>query len=248
MRHLLISLAVIAVAGALAFPAAAQVDERRWEVRTSDGRIVGLTDDYSLAAPYGDGTVFVLDSIIRAANPPGLTGAIYQGATWDGTNYSYTPPAGAVLPIDPTTDIGSVQAACDDMLDTFEAAFDYIQDNRIAWQNEARKKAVTGMHWMIVNAARVALNSTRTHATRAKFCDESASWPTGLSGDVVQFVDAMGDDTVTTPTKDWSWVNPTTNARNDVADAAQGFNAATDVETAPGSDKLIGRQWVRDIP
>ena len=195
-----------------------------------------------------DGTSAVLDETIRMADPPGPDGPIYQGGTWDGTTYAYTPPAGATVHIDPTTDIGGVQTACADMLDTFEAALNYISDNRLAWQHEARAKARDGIHWQIVNSARVALNATRTHARRQKFCEVSASWPTGLSGDVVQYVDAMAADDVNTPSKDWSWVNPTTAARNDVGGAANGFGSATDVENAPGSDKLIGRGWIRDIP
>ena len=242
MRKLLIL--PIALAVFIAVAGDAEADHRRWFVDDASGVIVAFADDPGGYTPDGSHAVF--DETIRMANPPGPDGPIFQGGTWDGS--TYTPPAGAVLPIDPTTNIGGVQEACDDMLDTFEVAFDFIYENRIAWQSAARKKAVTGMHWQIVNAARVALNSTRTHATREKFCDEAASWPTGLSGDVVQFVDAMGATGVAMPTKDWSWVNPTTNARNDVADAAQGFNAATNIETAPGSDRLIGRGWIRDIP
>lgn len=230
---------------AIAFASPADADHRRWFVDAS-GVIVAFADDPGGYTP--DGTTAVFDETIRMANPPGPDGPIYQGGIWDGSTYTYTPPAGAVLPIDPTTAVGGVQAACDDMLDTFEVAFDFIYENRIAWQSAARKKAVTGIHWQIVNSARVALNSTRTHARRQKFCEESASWPTGLSGDVVQYVDAMGDDSVTTPTKDWSWVNPTTDARNDVTGAAQGFMSATNVENAPGSDRLISRSWIGEIP
>ena len=249
MRKLLLTLVALAVACALANPAAAQAEGRRWLIQTSDNRIIGLTDDPTLLQPHDPiGTIFVPESVIRMADPPGATGDILSQGTWDGTTYTAPSGGGIVVPIDPTTAVGGVQAACDDMLDTFEVAFDYIQDNRIAWQNEARKKAVTGIHYQLVNAARVALNSTRTHARRQKFCEESASGPTGLSGDVVLFVDAMGSTGVNLPTKDWSWVNPTTDARNDVADAAQGFNNATDVENAPGSDKLIGRSWIQAIP
>ena len=70
------------------------------------------------------------------------------------------------------------------------------------------QKAKDGIYWQIVNSARVGLNSTRTHARRSKFMEESASWPDAVNGDVGQYVDAMGGDSVTTPTKDWSWVNP----------------------------------------
>ena len=115
--------------------------------------------------------------------------SIYLGGTWDGTTYA--PPAGITIGIDSTTDIGGVQASCAAMLDVFDAALDYIQQNRFAWQDVHRAEAIEGIHWQIVNSARVALNSTRTHARRQKFCEESASWPDGTNGDVRQYVDAI---------------------------------------------------------
>ena len=69
------------------------------------------------------------------------------------------------------------------MLDVFDQALDYIHANRFAWTVDLRTKAVEGIHWQIVNSARVALNATRTHARRQKFCEESASWPDGTNGD-----------------------------------------------------------------
>ena len=81
------------------------------------------------------------------------------------------------------------------MLDVFDQALDYIQANRFAWPDDLRTKAIEGIHWQIVNSARVALNATRTHARRQKFCEESASWPDGTNGDVRQYVDAFGGNT-----------------------------------------------------
>ena len=172
---------------------------------------------------------------------------ILQGGIWDGTDYTYTPPVGAVLPLDPSTAVGAARIACRDMLDVFETALDYIYDNQLAWRQEAVRNAATGIHRQLVNATRVALNTTRTMRAVRSIGEESASWPTGLSGDVVQYVEAMGGNTVATPTKDWSWVNPTTDARTDVMGAANGFGTATDVENAPTTDRLISRSWIRDI-
>ena len=236
----------IAFAAILAFAGDAEA-ERRWFTDAA-GVIVTMTDDTNAPAP--DGTTAVLDATIRMATPPGPDGDILWGGVWDGTTYRYTPPAGVVMPIDPTTDIGGVQAACKTMLDVFETALDFIYENQLAWQQAAIKRAETGIHWQIVNAARVALNGTRTHARRQKYCEESASWPTGLSGDVTEYVSAMGGDAVDTPTKDWSWVDPEADpfTRHDVGDAAQGFNNATRIEDAPGSAKLIYRGWITDIP
>ena len=235
----------IAFAAVLAFAFAGDAEaERRWFVDDASGEIIAMTDDDGGHTP--DGTTVVLDATIRMATPPGPDGDILWGGTWIAG--VYTAPTGVVMPIDPTTDIGGVQAACKTMLDVFETALDFIADNQLAWQHAAVRSAETGIHWQIVNAARVALNGTRTHATRQKFCEESASWPTGLSGDVTQYVDAMSADGVNIPTKDWSWVLPATDVRVDVADAAQGFNNAVNVEAAPGSHKLIYRGWIADIP
>ena len=138
--------------------------------------------------------------------------------------------------------------ACRDMVSTFEAAMEFIADNPAVWQQAAVKRAETAIHFQLNNAARVALNSTRPMRDGRSFARNPQAGPPACSGDVVQFVDAMGGNTVATPTKDFSWVNPATDARTDVMGAAQGFATATNVEDAPGSGELIGRGWIRNIP
>ena len=66
------------------------------------------------------------------------------------------------------------------MMDVFDEGLAYIADNRMMWTDDLITKAIEGIHWQMVNTARVALNATRTHARRQKFCEESASWPTGV--------------------------------------------------------------------
>ena len=87
--------------------------------------IKAYTEDDTLVAPPGHTAVNA--SVIEAA----YSGIIYQGGTWDGT--TYTPPTGIVTPIDATTDIGGVQEACTEMLDTFEQALDFINTYSAAW-------------------------------------------------------------------------------------------------------------------
>ena len=211
---------------------------------TSDILKTLVTDD-TLTAPTGE--TAVAKATIEAACTGTVPCDIYLGGTWDGTTYA--PPAGITTAIDSTTDIGAVQASCSDMLDVFDVALDFIHENRFAWPEDARAKAETGISWQIINSARVALNATRTHARRQKFCEESASWPDGTNGNVREYLDAIVDNG-STPTKDWSWVMPETDpyTRTNTVDAAQGFNNATNVEDAPGTDKLIGRGWLQDIP
>ena len=227
----------------------AQVDDRRWIVQTSDGKLIGFTDDQDVDPPNAAFATFVLESVIRAADPPGATGEILPLGTWISGVYTAPSGGGIVEHIDPTTDTGGVQEACIEMLNVFDVALAYIQDNRFAWPEDARAKAETGISWQIINSARVALNATRTHARRQKFCEESASWPDGTNGNVREFLDAVAQNG-STATKDWSWVMPETDpyTRTNTVDAAQGFNNATNVEDAPSSAKLVGREWISDIP
>ena len=211
-------------------------------VEDSSNVIKSYTEDDSLVAPPGHTAVNV--SVIEAA----YTGTIYQGGTWDGT--TYTPPTGIVTPIDGATDQGAVQLAAHNMMDVFDEAFSFIRGYQHVWTQDAITRAIDGMYWMSVNAARVALNDTRTHANRQKFLEEAASWPTGVNGDPRQYVDAVGEANTFMPSKDTSWVNPETTppSRYPLSMAAGGFNSATNVEDAPTSDKLLGRSWINDIP
>ena len=222
---------------------------RRWFVQTSDNKIISFTDDDN--APTPAGTIAVADAVIRTEDPPGATGDITPLGTWDGMTYTAPSGGGIVVPYDSTTDSGQVKDACHDMLDVFDAALAFIRENRIVWPDAARAIAVEGIHWQIVNSARVALNATRTAARRQKFCEESASWPAMTNGNVVDYVDAIAaNDAATTPTKDWSWVMPEADpyTRVDVGGSATEFGSATNVANAPSSEKLIGRDWINDIP
>ena len=152
MRKLLI------VALLLAFASNVEA-ARRWFVQTSDNKIISFTDDDN--APTPAGTIAVADAVIRTEDPPGATGEITPLGTWDGM--TYTPPSGGgiVEHFDPTTDSGAVKSSCDAMLDVFDAALAFIQENRAVWPDAARSIAIDGIHWQIINSARVALNSTQ---------------------------------------------------------------------------------------
>ena len=211
----------------------------RYLVEDSTSILVSATADDDLVAPPGH--TAVLATVIEAA----YDGKILLYGTWDGT--TYTPPAGYVAPFDPGTDQGAVKQAAHDMLDVFDAAIGLILSNQQAWPQLNIVNALSGIHWQIVAAARICLNSTRTAARRQKFCEECASWPTMVSGDPRQYVDGMSQ---ADPGEKWSWVDPETDpfVRQSIANAASKFESATNVEDAPGSDDLIGRGWINDIP
>ena len=227
---------------ALVFTAPANA-EVRYFVDDASNILKTLVTDDNLTAPTGE--TAVSKSTIETA----CGCEIYLSGTWDGT--TYTPPTGIVTAIDETTDAGSVQVAAHKMMDVLEEGLAFIRDNQHVWPDAARAIAVDGIHWQIVNSARIALNATRTAARRQKFCEESASWPLNTNGNVVDYVDAIAaQGTPTTPTKDWSWVTPEADpyTRVAVGTAHNQFGSATNVENAPSSEKLIGRDWINDIP
>ena len=198
----------------------------RYLVEDSTDILVSATADDDLIAPPGH--TAVLATVIEAA----YDGKILLYGMWDGT--TYTPPAGYVAPFDPGTDQGAVKQAAHDMLDVFDAAIGLILSNQQAWPQLNIVNAISGIHWQIVAAARVCLNSTRTAARRQKFCEECASWPTMISGDPRQYVDGMGGIS-DPPGEKWSWVDPETDPfeRQTITESASKFESATNVEVAP---------------
>ena len=211
-----------------------------WWRDTSDNKLVAAADS-AMDVPTGHD--FILKTTIEAA----YTGEIWQGGTWDGTDYE--PPDNILVGYDSLTAAGGVKDAAHDMLDVFDAALDLIAANPAVWTLDQREKAIEGIHWQTINTARIALNATRAAADRQKICEESASWPTGVNGNAREYVDAC-EDVTNLPTKDWFWINIGVDppVRVGVGNASQHFSSATDVEDAPTSDKLIGRAWIDDIP
>ena len=127
----------------------------RYLVEDSSNVIKAYTEDDALLAPPGHTAVNASD--IEAV----YTGTIYQGGTWvvTGGVGVYTPPTGIVVPFDGGTDTGALQLACVATLDVFDIALDYIHSNRAVWTHEGVKRATDGIHWMVINMSRVALNA-----------------------------------------------------------------------------------------
>ena len=146
-----------------------------------------------------------------------------------------------------------MQIAAALMLDVLEGGADYIRDNRPVWPQQPVEWALTGIHWQIVNAARIVLNSVRTVDFRVKFCEEAASWPTdATNGDPASYVDTFIANTSITeaPGEKFSWVDPGEDPpiRVITSSAYAVFDTTTNVEAAPVTAKLLGRAWLNDIP
>ena len=95
------------------------------------------------------------------------------------------------------------------MLDVFDAGLGYIEDNRLFWSQAVVSAAIDGISWQIINTARIALNATRTASYRQKWCEEAASWPSGVLMEIArEYVDAFAAlQTFYVPSKDFSWVD-----------------------------------------
>ena len=132
-------------------------------------------------------------------------------------------------------------------MDVFQSAFEFMDDNAHLWETVTLVNARNGIFWQIIAMARVSLNSVRTAASRQKFCEESASWPTLVNGDPRQYVDAMKG---TVADSKWSWVDPEADplVRVAITEAVDKMASPTNVEDQPDSAKLVGRVWIDDIP
>ena len=84
---------------------------RRWFVRTADNVITGMSDTDTVEVPANH--TAVTDATIRSADPPGATGRIKGGGTWDGTTYTAPSGGGILVPFEPdaTTELGRKQIA-----------------------------------------------------------------------------------------------------------------------------------------
>ena len=166
------------------------------------------------------------------------------GWIYDTTDSEWRPPQ-----VSDFSDVDQAKAAAHVMMDVFDEAILYIQLRPTIWPQVHAQRAIDGIRWQGVNAARICLNSTRTAANRAKACEEAASWPSDANGDVMTFVDLMVD-AGKQPDADFSWVEGDADppGRVDTSTAHGDFASATNVEDAPSSAKLIGRGWINDIP
>ena len=208
--------------------------------QTSDNKLTAAA--YS-EMPPPTGHDFVPKSTIEAS----YSGEIWQDGTWDGTEYKA--PTNIIVPYDGSTNAGEVQLAAEAMLDALEGGADYIRDNRIVWPQHYVGWALTGIHWQIVNAARIALNPVRTVDFRVKFLEEAASWPTMVNGDPATYVDSFATLTEA-PGDKFSWANPNTDpaTRVGTSNAYTTFDTSVNVEAAPVTAKLLRRAWLDDVP
>ena len=146
---------------------------RRYWVQTSDSKITGFADIDTVAVPAGHDAV--LETVIRAADPPGADGRIQAGGKWDGVNYT-APSGSGVLEIYSTvTDIGMLKNAsllAHTQLIAWQAALDAVAPFYPAQDVAVGHDFLTFGHRGVRG---VMLSDHWTVAQRVKFAEEMAS-------------------------------------------------------------------------
>ena len=159
---------------------------RVYGVQDDDQKVSGwMSEDDTVSPPTGE--TAVLESTIRAADPPGAEGRIQSGGKWDGT--SYTAPVGDEFyqPYDTSTELGELQAAAvlaHDALVDWEGQADSIGHLK---PTALRATVHDFLVWAHPGLAKVCLSTHWTLADRIKVCEETVSGPADVT-DIYDFM------------------------------------------------------------
>ena len=205
---------------------------RRYWVQTSDSKITGLSDIDAVAVP--DGHDAVLETVIRAADPPGADGRIQAGGKWDGVNY--TPPSGdGVLEVySTTTDIGRLKNAAllahNQLLGwrgALEAVAPFFPAQDVAVGHDFLSFGHRGVRGVM-------LSDHWTVAQRVKFAEEMATGALDVTGpaeffEVIEEAREMGDSSaISAPTQRVVWVDPADGSRYNLAQSVGSTDTAVE--------------------
>ena len=186
-----------------------------WFRDKSDNKLVSSADS-EMTPPLDHD--FILAATIEAA----YTGTIYQGGTWDDTDY--VPPDNILLPLDLTTDVGMLKNAA-------RIAHDQLK----AWREDLDSEAYPHEDVVVVRdfftyAHRgirgVMLSTAWTVAQRVKFAEETASGTADAhtAAEFTELVEqaresATPNSDIAAPTSRVLWVNPSTGSQVTLAGA-----------------------------
>ena len=222
---------------------------RVYGVQDDDQKVSGwMSEDDTVSPPTGE--TAVLESTIRAADPPGAEGRIQSGGKWDGT--SYTAPVGDEFyqPYDTSTELGELQAAAvlaHDALVDWEGQADSIGHLK---PTALRATVHDFLVWAHPGLAKVCLSTHWTLAQRIKVCEETVSGPADVT-DIYDFYDvADAVQATAVPTSPVLFANPGSLARIPLGTCVS-ETAETDITdnwaATPDADKLFNARWVDDI-
>lgn len=201
---------------------------RRWFLN-SDDEIVGLTDNDLFPVPAAQ--TAVLDSVIRAVNPPGADGRIQSGGKWDGAAYTAPSGPGVLVPFDPDTELGRKQIAATTLhewLHGTSAGVHAIRHEKPQIDVQRAEQFIAMAHWA---------NYVVAHMTLT--IDQFEAWVTQMivgASDVTSIqtyfekAHTLDDDKV--PQEACTWANPNDAVAVDLGEARANSTQGSNGETA----------------
>ena len=227
---------------------------RRYFVDDSDNTISGLTDIDEVEVPTGYSAV--LESTIRAVDPPGADGRIRSGSTWDGSTYTAATPDGLLIPYDADTELGQKQIACQQLHNYL------INDKRCnsSWSHtrgfSPTCSMVTGVRGDgALVKLRVAHMTTITNAQFIAWVEKMVEGPSGAANLHDLFEQVHGLEDAKIPLEACTWVNPTDVTEVVTLGTARG-NSTQDAANPPWFDgettdlydvDLGNGAWIREL-
>ena len=145
--------------------------------------------------------------------------------------------------------------ACDKMLDAFDNALGFLEDNGLIWTGETIDRGLDAMYHQTTNAARVASDVTLPIPFRHAFVESAARWPEGVE-DYIGFFDAVRD-AGRKPELLFSWaslpsLHSETPVRLPMSDAFDTFDGAALGAAAQAlvmdSYARENRRWLASVP
>ena len=179
---------------------------RRYFVDDSDNTISGLTDIDEVEVPTGYSAV--LESTIRAVDPPGADGRIRSGSTWDGSTYTAATPDGLLIPYDADTELGQKQIACQQLhnyLINTRNEIQLVAHERIQSHVQHLQEFEAMAHWANYVAAHM---TTITNAQFIAWAEKMVDGPSGAANLHDLFEQVHGLEDVAIPLEACAWVNP----------------------------------------
>ena len=183
---------------------------RRWFLN-ADNEIVGLSDNDLFPVPADQTSV--LDSVIRAVDPPGAEGRIQSGGIWDGSEYTAPVGGGILIPFypDPATELGRGQIvllALHDQLEAWRYGVLEVSHQKPLIDTQRALQFLPMAHWAAYVVAAMWRNGDLTIAQVEAWCMRMAMGSADSSNVQEYYENAHALEDTDIPQEACAWVNP----------------------------------------
>ena len=221
---------------------------RRYFVQTSDEKITGLTDIDAVAVP--DDHTAVLETVIRAVDPPGSDGRIQAGGKWDGSAYTAPSGGGVLGAYDDSTALGRRKIAATKLheyLQVLTAGIHAVRHEKPTHDVTVAEQFIAMVHW----ANYVTFNMSTIDI------DAFEAWVEAMMEGAADFTTVqeffekshtIDDDSV--PSEACAWADPTNAVRtllSEAKGASTGPSGFFENETTDLTMVTLGNgEWIRE--